>query len=579
MEPRVVSTEPRTPGWQQLRDLSLRPGGFKEKRLVLWPQLLNVNVTYFPTAQSDEAAERTQVESNVFRNEEGEVEPHPDERQVELDTDRSFVLYPVVDIKDRAKQQHKLHDLIVEIFRKRRRLSYFQGYHDIISVLFLTLPTELQLPCAEKLSLYRLRDSMGASLEPVVGLLRVLQRVLKIADPEYAELLAQNTPLPYFALSNLLTLFSHDMPTLPLIQHVFDYLLCRQPIAVVYLAAALILSRKQEVELLQKGGEEGMIHSLLSGLPDLFDEDDPPDGAPTNAGLVHGSEPRGPACNDQPAADEGNIDDFAHDPPNFVDSGSPVAVLSNGSEEDALVDPVESGGEASFHTALDASAKTVPDREPVAPLDPPVETCITAEVSATDDPSSASPSPLQKKPSGSFWSDEMPSKLRMSLSSLLERADELYTLYPPCHASVDLSSIMGPQSVMLTWSENPSELPSADEAELMVTQPQLIVLPAPEDSDKKEKIEAEEDETHKAAKRRRRKLRKPLRIGSVVIERRTAVASAVLMLGVAMAVYGLQTTPDRHHGASKELRKLTTYVGGLVLGFGGKLWDRLLVEH
>ena len=48
----------------------------------------------------------------------------------------------------------------------------FQGYHDIVSVLFLTLPKELQLPCVEKLSLHRVRDSMGDSLEPVVGLLR-----------------------------------------------------------------------------------------------------------------------------------------------------------------------------------------------------------------------------------------------------------------------------------------------------------------------------------------------------------------------------------------------------------------------
>lgn len=49
----------------------------------------------------------------------------------------------------------------------------------------------------------------------------------------------RDTPLPYFALSNLLTTFSHDVPTLPLIQHIFDYLLCRAPIASVYLIAAV----------------------------------------------------------------------------------------------------------------------------------------------------------------------------------------------------------------------------------------------------------------------------------------------------------------------------------------------------
>jgi len=45
--------------------------------------------------------------------------------------------------------------------------------------------------------------------------------------------------MPYHALSNLLTLFSHDMPTLPLIQHTFDYLLVRPPVACVYITAAV----------------------------------------------------------------------------------------------------------------------------------------------------------------------------------------------------------------------------------------------------------------------------------------------------------------------------------------------------
>jgi TBC1 domain family member 20 len=50
-----------------------------------------------------------------------------------------------------------------------------KGYHDIISVLFLTLPPELQFACAEKLSLHRVRDSMGSTLEPVLGLLRYVR--------------------------------------------------------------------------------------------------------------------------------------------------------------------------------------------------------------------------------------------------------------------------------------------------------------------------------------------------------------------------------------------------------------------
>ena len=74
------------------------------------------------------------------------IEEHADERQIKLDTDRSFVLYPVgeihillvcqenvcssafgiEDLKEKELLQGELHELIVEIFRRRRRLSYFQ---------------------------------------------------------------------------------------------------------------------------------------------------------------------------------------------------------------------------------------------------------------------------------------------------------------------------------------------------------------------------------------------------------------------------------------------------------------------
>lgn len=93
------------------------------------------------------------------------------------------------DDSHRAVLQTSLNSLIVSLLRKRRKLHYFQGYHDIVTVVFLTLPPELQLPCVEKLSLHRLRDSMGPTLEPVLGLLRIARNLLRIIDPKYAMLL------------------------------------------------------------------------------------------------------------------------------------------------------------------------------------------------------------------------------------------------------------------------------------------------------------------------------------------------------------------------------------------------------
>ena len=69
------------------------------------------------------------------------------------------------------------------------------------------MPEELRFPCIEKLSLHRLRDSMGAGLEPVLGLLRyfpklkllilystrpihrVTKNLIRLKDQAYADVL------------------------------------------------------------------------------------------------------------------------------------------------------------------------------------------------------------------------------------------------------------------------------------------------------------------------------------------------------------------------------------------------------
>jgi hypothetical protein len=68
---------------------------------------------------------------------------------------------------------------------------------------------------------------------------RLMKRLLRTVDPEYANMLKEAGPLPYYALSSVLTAFSHDVPTLPLIQHIFDYVLARPPIVLIYLTAAV----------------------------------------------------------------------------------------------------------------------------------------------------------------------------------------------------------------------------------------------------------------------------------------------------------------------------------------------------
>jgi hypothetical protein len=159
--------------------------------------------------------------------------------------------------------------------------------------------------CAQVLSLCRVRDAMGTGMQPMMGYLRyvptqphsksplnlsLLKRVLQAADPEIAKFSATISPvptLPFFALSWILTLFSHDVDTLEPIQRMFDFLLSRNPISAIYLAVAIIVAKKpQMLRLVKEMGQEAMddpsiLHPLFARLPPLI-ADDP---ATTSASL------------------------------------------------------------------------------------------------------------------------------------------------------------------------------------------------------------------------------------------------------------------------------------------------------
>ncbi|RDB27057.1 TBC1 domain family member 20 [Hypsizygus marmoreus] len=636
-----LSITKTTIDWDELRRRSLQPGGFGQDRVLLWPQLLGVD------------AAKVKEETVEGR------EPHTDERQIRLDTDRSFVLYPVdAPVGNKETMQEQLHDLLVSIFRKRPKLNYFQGYHDIVSVLFLTLPPELRLVCAEKISLHRLRDSMGLTLEPVLGLLRVTKNLIRIVDPEFAENLERTSPLPFFALSNLLTLFAHDMPTLSLIQHVFDYILCRPPIIIVYLATAIILSRKPDIERLDDEDEDGgmgMAHSVLSGLPPLTDhetdgvevkqEDEDGGWSPCRNGVIKEKNWKERREEDELLVeyeekreeDVGVDEMLLNGTATLVDEGSraqspetPVVADSLQDENDmvraAEVPDMGQSEEPRYHSpsrseSVEESATNavvVEDRAtPVdAALLPLPSSAITTP--STSPPSYSHPSTRQHSPS--IPPSPSSSTAPISLTSLLMHADELYALYPPTHPALALSSIMGPQSVVHTWSEAFNALPGDDEAEGMVGVPGLVVYPWMEEEDvgvSGEEGESEEEdkevyekgglwrrkgwgkekekESEKEKKLRpRRKLKKPRR-GRTRVQRRTGtiVASAVLVLGVAMAVYGVRTrggqngfygfgfggsggggagAPDIDH-----VRTAVAWIGGAMMGVTERLVNGIVL--
>ncbi|CAG8909482.1 unnamed protein product [Penicillium egyptiacum] len=217
---------------------------------------------------------------------------HPDEEQVKLDVNRSFVYYPKAPEEEMLKKKQQLSNLITQVLREYPMLCYFQGYHDIVQVLLLVLGEKQAVPAVAQISLFRIRDYMLPSLSPAVKHLHLIPAIIETTDPELRRHLGNIEP--FFALAATLTLYSHDIQEYSNISRLFDFLLAREPVVAIYLFASMILSRKKEL-LEIPPDEPEMLHFTLSKLPCPLDldghilhaarlfEDHPPESLPLGA--------------------------------------------------------------------------------------------------------------------------------------------------------------------------------------------------------------------------------------------------------------------------------------------------------
>lgn len=220
-----------------------------------------------------------------------------DIEQVAKDVERSFIgpafkhlfasatSYEV--FEDKALRRRQLSHLVLSALSAHPALHYFQGYHDILSVVLLTIaPTissrstklfqdemqQAQLECiAERMSLHVVRDSMTRDLLPIMGQLKVLGNLLRLVDPTMSELVDRASPVPFFALPWLLTLLTHDVEDVGIMQRVLEFVLAYGPGSAIYLCAAVLLARKEEVLSMDEDELEdpAMLHTILGRLPPI----------------------------------------------------------------------------------------------------------------------------------------------------------------------------------------------------------------------------------------------------------------------------------------------------------------------
>ncbi|GAA99590.1 uncharacterized protein L969DRAFT_94043 [Mixia osmundae IAM 14324] len=271
-----------------LRRLASRDNGFSASGLRSQAWLLLLGGT-LPTSTNQSATagpRRRKPDTDKASSDDGAtpseqpVTPHRDEGQVAMDVNRSFIYYPQNATPARKQELQKdLNTVIVSTLRRHPALSYFQGFHDIVSVILLSLEdVEDTIECVEHLSLYHIRDSMGFGMDPVIGYLRVLKRILDQASPALSQVVNLASALPYFSLSWVLCLMSHDITSLDVSARLFDFLFAHNPILVAYFGVAILLTKQGDLDEIDPdlADDPAVLHTTLARMPVLLLEPEEP---------------------------------------------------------------------------------------------------------------------------------------------------------------------------------------------------------------------------------------------------------------------------------------------------------------
>lgn len=273
-----------------------------------------------------------------------DLPPHKDEDQVKLDIQRSFTILnhiqsvvhntsiptvtsssssvtssvqiteqlekgssfaTILSTSDINSLKKILSNLIIKVLRKYPSLNYYQGYHDIASIILLVcykanhnelieedINQDLAFKLLEKLTILHLRDFMVTDINLSVDHLRLIPAIIESIDEQLFKLIKQTSSsyqtlnghfdYKFFQpLSSILTFYSHDLTNLSHILHIWDMVLSHNTVLInVYIYVSSIIALKPKIwDALNLDPEQeeftsidsDLVHTYLSPTR-LFDE-------------------------------------------------------------------------------------------------------------------------------------------------------------------------------------------------------------------------------------------------------------------------------------------------------------------
>mmetsp|Transcript_4284 Transcript_4284/g.9504 ORF Transcript_4284/g.9504 Transcript_4284/m.9504 type:complete len:822 (+) Transcript_4284:273-2738(+) len=345
-EIRRVLSEPTVDLWR-LRELALSDGGLVNDSLrkLAWPKLVGADVDGILNCRG-EALDLPSPEDGSDLISTPSTIPHLSYDHAQIERDVSRVTWHLLTGNQRSRNfqmKNKHRRKIAQLLRKKQRrlgdylnltlilsydslvdgerrvegsnnvpsglvgsddrLRYYQGFHDIGSIVLstldgVTMPTSpssnsaylpslsdagaiestnaaasqmgLGLACQVllRLSHSHLRDAMRANFHQLQCALKlIVMPLLATLDPQLHSHLRDCEMEPYFCLSWIITWFSHDIRDTSLIKRLYDCFIVSHPLLVVYMSVAMMVHPLNRLEVLGVDCDFACVHNALAELP------------------------------------------------------------------------------------------------------------------------------------------------------------------------------------------------------------------------------------------------------------------------------------------------------------------------
>lgn len=238
-----------------LRKLATTDGGLlsQKHRRGAWLSLLGEGLNDLPTAESLDS-----------------LEPHHEESQMELDINRArpFDGHTI----DLDKFKARLQRLISRVLRLFPKLSYYQGLHDVAAVFLYVYGNDEDsaFQCFALMALHHLRDFMMPTINASVAIVKLVPELMKKWDKKCYDKLIMGTLEPFFCLSSVMTIFTHEIRDAETLSLIFDYVIGTGNIGfTIYLYDSLLMGESNKI--LEKVtleddiiSREDLVHNALS---------------------------------------------------------------------------------------------------------------------------------------------------------------------------------------------------------------------------------------------------------------------------------------------------------------------------